>query len=705
MKPPSKKSRQEEQICPSCGEWKTTDFTPQELQEKEWECSDCMNKRLTHPEDLPENRGEKEISKFDPEYEFLKKLVNVIGKAVPEAIPEIKALSQVHPFETIDDAGDLAAQIWTLATEKYHIPREWLIKKLPEKKIKSDLRDDEWPAQRAAEDFGMRPWNETAYESWKNTEASEEKQASPETDHALAMSIGEDIIQEYFFEKGIRWSQVVQFIKDQAPQLTDEDIANLKTDTKYKLEQFKIQIESKKKGLSLNDVLKILESKGPKPTHVDHVTNTIEFIDGSVLNFDSATRKALELSKNAEEEEVFNTPEMNFYWGPVDLGKRPEGDFPSNEWLPAGTEDLDQQDPTNVMAFSKKELNKVANPASRFWIAPDGKEFPVPSAGHGAWIIQNKNILKQYGINLPNESFKKINVIWNQMIDTGWIRVGNEPAGTGFQIEVADLTHIPSSVDNIIAKYFKQGNMILLGDRHNRNIDIRDPFPSIQKAVNKALRNPVNAMLKKADISGKVVNDILALIEQTGGSTYNLQQGSLANTPNFAVSSHKDRERIVDLVDYDTLEGYIDDNLDLLNDPKNSLGIWISGGKVYLDVTSTVPTKEEALQLAYDNQQLAIFDLSTMTEISVDLPAFSKKELSIIKKAEDSLLSIDQENQIASKWGPKMNIALNNYANAAKNGHDSIRALKYALSSVINIGGVKESDLREAIGIYLKGLV
>ena len=60
------------------------------------------------PYEQVENRGDKEITKFDPEFDFLKKLVNLVGKVAPEAIPDIKALSQQHPFVTINDAGDLA---------------------------------------------------------------------------------------------------------------------------------------------------------------------------------------------------------------------------------------------------------------------------------------------------------------------------------------------------------------------------------------------------------------------------------------------------------------------------------------------------------------------------------------------------------------------------------------------------------------------
>jgi hypothetical protein len=519
-------------------------------------------------------RGQQEISKYSPEYQWLMKLITTVVKAgVPPV--EIKQLAESFPFVTVDDIGDLAAKIWTLATEKYNIPREWLIKKLPEKKVQGDLRDEKWPAQRNTTYFGMRPWNETAYESWKNTEASEEKQASPETDHALAISIGEDVIQEYFFQKGIRWSQVVQFIRDQAPQLTDEDIVNLKTDTKYKLEQFKIQIDSKKKGLSLDKVLQILEQKGFKPVHVDYKSKIIEFMDKSKLSFDEATRKALDLSKyssaESEEQERNSDAGHSFYDSPTDLGKQRDGQWPSDTWMPSGQADKDAEPWDNIAAskkISKKELKK------------------------------------------------------------------------------------------------------------------------------------------KADVSGKVVNDILYLIEQTGGVTYNLQKGNLINTPMFAVSTHKDKEQIVDSVDFDVIEGYIINNQDLLNDPNNSFAAWKHGNKIYLDIVNTVPTKEEALQLANANNQSSIFNLQTMEEITVGLPAFSKKELNIVKNAEEQLLTQDQQDQIAASTGsPTYNIALNNFASAVKKGHDKDRSLAYAVDSVKNLEKIDPKKLVELANTYLKGLL
>lgn len=81
----------------------------------------------------PVEPGQKEVTKYDPAGEFLIRLVKlVIKEGVPQE--EVMALANAFPVATVDEAGDLASKIWTLATTKYKIPREWLIKKLPEAK-------------------------------------------------------------------------------------------------------------------------------------------------------------------------------------------------------------------------------------------------------------------------------------------------------------------------------------------------------------------------------------------------------------------------------------------------------------------------------------------------------------------------------------------------------------------------------------------
>lgn len=79
----------------------------------------------------PVEHGSKEVSKYEPEGEFLMRLVDLLVK---EGVSQedLIALVNAHPVVTIDDAGDLAAQLWTLATTKYKIPREWLMRKMPD---------------------------------------------------------------------------------------------------------------------------------------------------------------------------------------------------------------------------------------------------------------------------------------------------------------------------------------------------------------------------------------------------------------------------------------------------------------------------------------------------------------------------------------------------------------------------------------------
>jgi hypothetical protein len=343
-------------------------------------------------------------------------------------------------------------------------------------------------------------------------------------------------------------------------------------------------------------------------------------------------------------------------------------------------------------------LEKKANPQTRYWIAPDGREFDA-GTNHGAWITHNKDILKKYGINISTVGYA-----WDSLLNKGWVRVSNEPAGTGFQIQVKDLNHLPSFLDDFISRNYMKGNMIEMGDQKGQLARIYDPFPSIQKAVNRSLslRESIHASKKQAAISGQTVRDILEVIESSGGITYSMQQGNLAGTPNYSVSVYPEREKIVDgVADFDDIENYIEANEDLLSQSSNSFGVWSNKGQVYYDVVVTLSDREEALKLGRENNQLAIWDLKNSQEIPTGVVrAFNKKD--IVKKAEESILPEDYQNQVAAKWCPAMNIALVNYSQAVKNGHEASRAFDYALQSVSNIdSSIKEADLREAISTYL----
>src|SRR6185369_2219220 len=190
-------------------------------------------------------------------------------------------------------------------------------------------------------------------------------------------------------------------------------------------------------------------------------------------------------------------------------------------------------------------------------------------------------------------------------------RVSNE---RGFTIQVADLRRLPAYLDDFIAKHYAQGDVIRIGT-DNEMVEISDPFPKLQRQVNKALQQ-TQASLKEADLSGQIVNQIVNALHANGGVTWNLSQGNMVGTPNYAVSIYPDRAQILDGVDFDRVEEFIISNSDLLDNPENSFGAWSHDGKVYLDVVATIPDINKAVELGKQHNQIAIWDLKNGEQIS-----------------------------------------------------------------------------------------
>ena len=110
--------------------------------------------------------------------------------------------------------------------------------------------------------------------------------------------------------------------------------------------------------------------------------------------------------------------------------------------------------------------------------------------------------------------------------------------------------------------------------------------------------------------------NIVKHIIDNGGITYDLRTQSLVTT-GWAVSAHKELEKVVPLSDfnYNTLEQYITKNNTILTIGDNMLGAWVSGDNVYLDVTTVVHDKDQAIAIAKNAEQLAIFNLETFEEV------------------------------------------------------------------------------------------
>jgi len=676
-------------ICNYCGKWQPTDLTNQQLEEMDWKCDECKAKEQpqTQPQSQPAtpptaDRGSKEISKYDPEYAFLVKLVKLLTS---EGVPpqEIKSIADAYPFVTVDDVGDLTAKLWTLATEKYHIPREWLIKRLP--KNASLKRAELWPAQEEAEDMINHAPGYIAYEYGQDKTAdgeftgaefsTDDVGVNPTLDSGPFSSPedhGAKPQKQPFPNTG--WLPADDENKDEQPY---SNIASwLKKPFSKKGSIERVEVGSGELDVLVNpsaDELLGLEMRAPSHS----VRGLIDPNTGDLYAWKAHSAIHNELIFALGLDVDYNA--ISGIASPYILH------FSGN----SVTRMLDYQKEVrqglkqSVASAFKRPFSKIAGLDGRYWIAPDGQEFNA-GTHHGAWVNNHLDVLKSYGL----KGAENISEMYNQMLASGWTRVSNE---RGFTIQVADLNRIPAYLDDFIAKHYQKGDVIRIGT-DTQMVEVSDPFPSLQKAVNKQLRR---ASLKEADLSGQTVNQIVNALHANGGATWNLSQGNMVGTDNYAVSIYPERAQILDGADFDRIEEYITSNSDLLDNPENSFGAWSHDGKVYLDVVATIPDLEQAKQLGAQHNQIAIWDLKNGKQISTGGTGEVKQA------AQNDVLPQQLQDQIAAETSPAYNIALNNYAQAVRRGHEKDRSLEYAIESVSNIDKIDPKKLVELINTYL----
>lgn len=116
-------------------------------------------------------------------------------------------------------------------------------------------------------------------------------------------------------------------------------------------------------------------------------------------------------------------------------------------------------------------------------------------------------------------------------------------------------------------------------------------------------------------------SDVLdALCVPDGGFSIDLTTGENVSA-GYAVAIHPDRERVipVDRLTMADLVSYALENLDLLAEPGHVFGAWHDpeSGKVYLDVSTVRADRAEALALAREHNQLAVFDFATLSSVDV----------------------------------------------------------------------------------------
>ena len=644
------------------------------------------------PYDQAEERGKKEVSQYDEEYEFLIKLIKLISKAAPEAVPEIKALSQSFPFVTIDDVGDLAAKIWTLATEKYNIPRDWLIEKLDKhanlvkKAYTTDLTQfalDDKQIQQHFESRGLDVADVVS--SLPNFSIKYINKDLEKKDPSLK----DNTNGFYDYTSGILYinprlsvddkritiiHEIEHAIQDSVGMLpvhTPEDLKQVQK-TPYLERTFEMGARQqqfnalKARGMSLEDIEKYWIKRYKVPEFaLEEVRNELEqynelseeIMPGSIL----ASKKKADLWPAQEQAGDMLSHEHNSlsYNNEQEADTSVSGPRPDEVDKVSKSKKLNINDVVKILNAKEPQVANI-NTKERTLQLIDGTTLSFDDA------IKKVMEMEKTGLFSGAEfSTTEFNV--NPTLDNGPFS-SPQDEGAGDQVQPWPNTEwVPADDKN------------------------EDEEPPSNVASN--LKRPFS---KKADLSGQTVNTILNDIHSSGTATYNMLDGDMQGTHNFAISAFPERNQSSpEGVDFDTVEKYLLANEDLLKDSNNAFRAIMQNGQVQLQIVTTVPDRDQAIELAKQYNQPTISDLLS----NQDIPTGGIGEVN--KTADENVLSQSDQDEIAAASSPIYNIAINNFADAVKTGHDQKRALKYAIQSVANIEKIDEKKLVEFINTYL----
>jgi len=113
-----------------------------------------------------------------------------------------------------------------------------------------------------------------------------------------------------------------------------------------------------------------------------------------------------------------------------------------------------------------------------------------------------------------------------------------------------------------------------------------------------------------------VIKEIIEETVLNGAITYDYVNEKSLFT-GYAVSIYPKRERSLKSLREKYLIHYIHENYDLLIKEPNCLGIWYHNGYYILDVVQVVFDLGVALEIARENDQIAIYDLDKGREIII----------------------------------------------------------------------------------------
>jgi hypothetical protein len=119
----------------------------------------------------------------------------------------------------------------------------------------------------------------------------------------------------------------------------------------------------------------------------------------------------------------------------------------------------------------------------------------------------------------------------------------------------------------------------------------------------------------------EVIEEIVRLHKADGGATFSLFFGSQAGEPLWAVSPYESQTRRFRgrEIARNRLLTFIRANRDLLQNPSHCIGTWYNeeDGFTYLDISLVESDPEQALALAVEHDQIAVFDLKVGEVIEI----------------------------------------------------------------------------------------
>ena len=121
--------------------------------------------------------------------------------------------------------------------------------------------------------------------------------------------------------------------------------------------------------------------------------------------------------------------------------------------------------------------------------------------------------------------------------------------------------------------------------------------------------------LPKAFSTEDAAEQVIGLFRKSGGAgaTFNLYFGGLSGQPFFVVSPYPDLSDTMPGAEVDPrdLKAFITKNRALLEDPRNSVGLWYDERQeeLWMDVSTVLPGQEEAREIGRRYNQIDGFDL------------------------------------------------------------------------------------------------